>query len=62
VRFMVIKTRTGWAYETLVRQVSDSLHLHRFCRIALTERAPDESTIRKLSARARKWSMRSPDW
>ena len=27
------------------------MHLRRFCRIALTERLPDESTIRKLSRR-----------
>jgi IS5 family transposase len=51
VRLMVIKTRTGWGYETLVREVSDSLHLRRFCRIALTERVPDESTIRRLTRR-----------
>lgn len=51
VRLMVIKTRTGWGYETLVREVSDSLHLRRFCRIALSERVPDESTIRKLTRR-----------
>ena len=30
VRLMVIKQRTGWGYETLVREVSDSLHLRRF--------------------------------
>jgi len=51
VRLMVIKQRTGWGYETLVREVSDSLHLRRFCLIALTERVPDESTIRKLCRR-----------
>jgi transposase, IS5 family len=51
LRLMVIKTRTGWGYETLVREVSDSLHLRRFCRIALTERVPDESTVRKLVRR-----------
>jgi IS5 family transposase len=51
VRLMVIKTRTGWGYETLVREVADSLHLRRFCRIALTERVPDESTVRKLTRR-----------
>jgi IS5 family transposase len=51
VRLMVIKQRTGWGYETLVREVSDSLHLRRFCLIALTERVPDESTIRKLVRR-----------
>jgi transposase, IS5 family len=31
VRLMVIKQRTGWGYETLVREVSGSLHLRRFC-------------------------------
>src|SRR3954464_3545223 len=51
VRLMVIKQRSGWGYETLVREVSDSLHLRRFCRVALTERVPDESTIRKRGRR-----------
>jgi IS5 family transposase len=31
VRLMVLKHRTGWGYETLMREVSDSLHLRRFC-------------------------------
>ena len=51
VRLMVIKQRTGWGYETLVREVSDSLHLRRFCLLPLTQRVPDESTIRKLARR-----------
>src|SRR5918998_3975172 len=51
VRLMVVKQRSGWGYEALVREVSDSLHLRRFCRIGLTERVPDESTIRKLVRR-----------
>ena len=51
VRLMVVKQRTGWGYQTLVREVSDSLHLRRFCRLALTERVPDESTVRKLVRR-----------
>lgn len=51
VRLMVIKARSGWGYETLVKEVSDSLHLRRFCRVALTERVADESTIRKLVKR-----------
>ena len=38
VRLMVVKHRTGWGYETLMREVSDSLHLRRFCLIALGER------------------------
>jgi len=51
VRLMVVKQRTGWGYETLLREVSDSLHLRRFCLIALTQRVPDESTVRKLVRR-----------
>ena len=51
VRLMVIKQRTGWGYETLVREVSDSLHLRRFCLIAIDRRVPDESTVRKLARR-----------
>jgi IS5 family transposase len=51
VRLMVVKQRTGWGYETLVREVSDSLHLRRFCLIALHARVPDESTVRKLTGR-----------
>jgi transposase, IS5 family len=51
VRLMVIKQRTGWGYETLLREVSDSLHLRRFCLIAIDQRVPDESTVRKLARR-----------
>jgi len=51
VRLMVVKTRTGWGYETLVREVSDSLHLRRFCLIAIDQPVPDESTVRKLARR-----------
>ena len=48
---MVLKQRHGWGYRTLVAEVSDSIHLRRFCRIALSERVPDESTVRKLTRR-----------
>jgi IS5 family transposase len=51
VRLMVLKQRFRWGYRTLVAEVSDSIHLRRFCRISLTERVPDESTIRKLTRR-----------
>jgi len=51
VRFMVVKHRSGWGYETLTREISDSIHLRRFCRLGLGERVPDESTIRKLTRR-----------
>jgi IS5 family transposase len=51
VRLMVVKQRTGWGYEALVREVSDSLHLRRFCLISIDQRVPDESTVRKLASR-----------
>ena len=38
-------------YRVLVAEVSDSIHLRRFCRICLGERVPDESTVRKLTRR-----------
>jgi len=51
VRLMLLKQRHGWGYRTLLAEVSDSIHLRRFCRIALSERVPDESTVRKLTRR-----------
>src|SRR4051794_7841240 len=51
VRLMVLKQRYQWGYRTLVAEVSDSIHLRRFCRISLSERVPDESTVRKLTRR-----------
>jgi len=51
VRLMVLKQRYRWGYRSLVAEVSDSIHLRRFCRIALCERVPDESTVRKLTRR-----------
>jgi transposase, IS5 family len=51
VRLMVLKHRYGWGYEVLVREVSDSLHLRRFCGIPLHEGGPDESTVRKMTKR-----------
>jgi IS5 family transposase len=51
IRLMVLKTRYRWGYRVLVAEVSDSIHLRRFCRISLGERVPDESTVRKLTRR-----------
>ncbi len=51
VRLMVLKHRYRWGYRSLVAEVSDSIHLRRFCRISLSERVPDESTVRKLTRR-----------
>src|SRR5665213_2655887 len=35
VRLMVLKARYRWGYRSLVAEVSDSIHLRRFCRISL---------------------------
>jgi len=35
---MVLKARYRWGYRVLVAEVSDSIHLRRFCRISLGER------------------------
>jgi transposase, IS5 family len=51
LRLMVLKHRYGWGYETLMREVSDSFHLRRFCLVAIDAEVPDESTIRKLTRR-----------
>jgi len=51
VRLMVLKQRYRWGYRSLVAEVSDSIHLRRFCLISLSERVPDESTVRKLTRR-----------
>jgi transposase, IS5 family len=51
VRLMVLKRRYRRGYRTLVAEVWDSIHLRRFCRISLSGRVPDESTIRKLTRR-----------
>jgi len=51
LRLMVLKQRYGWGYETLLPEVSDSLHLRRFCLIPIVEQVPHESTVRKLTRR-----------
>jgi transposase, IS5 family len=51
IRLMVLKARYRWGYRTLVAEVSDSIHLRRFSRISLSERVPDDSTVRKLTRR-----------
>src|SRR5499427_7369541 len=51
VRLMALKHRHRWGYERLVRQVADSFHLRRFCRISIVAEVPDESSIRKLTRR-----------
>ena len=51
VRRMVSSSAPAGGTKTLVLEVSDSLHLRRFCLLPLTQRVPDESTVRKLVRR-----------
>lgn len=49
LRLMYLKVRYGFGYESLVAEVSDSVSWRRFCRISLSERVPDASTLIKLT-------------
>jgi transposase, IS5 family len=50
IRLMVLKQRYC-GYRPLAAEVGNSIQLRRLCRIALSERLPDESTARKLTRR-----------
>src|SRR3990170_2628248 len=49
LRLMYLKHRYGFGYETLVREVADSLHWRRFCHIALDGDVPHPTTLSKLT-------------
>lgn len=49
LRLMYLKHRYGFGYETLVREVTDSLHWRRFCHIALDGAVPHATTLSKLT-------------
>ncbi|MHB8509005.1 MAG: transposase [Candidatus Dormibacteria bacterium] len=51
LRFMYLKHRHGIGYETLVKEVSDSLSWRRFCRVRLDGRVPHSTTLLKLTNR-----------
>src|SRR5438552_1694195 len=51
LRLMFLKHRYALGYETLCKEVSDSITWRRFCRIALDGRVPDPSTLMKLTGR-----------
>jgi IS5 family transposase len=51
LRMMYLKHRYGLGYETLCREVADSISWTRFCRIPLGTRVPHPSTLGKLTAR-----------
>jgi len=51
LRLMYLKYRYRLGYETLCKEVADSLTWRRFCRIALVARVPDSTRLMKLSKR-----------
>ena len=51
LRLMYLKHRHMLGYETLVKEVADSLSWRRFCRIRLDDRVPHSTTLIKLTKR-----------
>lgn len=49
LRLMYLKVRYGLGYESLMTEVNDSVSWRRFCRISLSGRVPDASTLIKLT-------------
>lgn len=47
--FLTFRYRLG--YETLCREVSDSISWRRFCRIDIDGRVPHPTTLMKITAR-----------
>ncbi len=52
LRLLYLKHRYGLGYESLCREVSDSLSWRRFCRIPLDRPVPHPTTLVKLVRRA----------
>ena len=51
LRLMYLKFRYNLGYETLVKEVGDSITWRRFCRIAIDANMPDASTLIKARKR-----------
>jgi IS5 family transposase len=52
LRLLYLKHRYGLGYETLCREVSDSISWRRFCRLGLDRPVPHPTTLVKLVRRA----------
>jgi len=51
VRLMYLKYRYRLGFESLCREVTDSVSWSRFCRIPLGGSVPDHSTLKKIASR-----------
>jgi transposase, IS5 family len=52
LRLLYLKHRSGLGYETLCKEVSDSISWRRFCRLGLDRPVPHPTTLVKLVRRA----------
>lgn len=57
LRMMWLKYRYRLSYETLCREVADSISWTRFCRIALGGRVPHPTTLMKITTRCGKQTV-----
>jgi hypothetical protein len=55
LRLLYLKHRYGLGYESLCREVADSISWRRFCRIGLDQPVPHPTTLVKLVRRAGPW-------
>lgn len=53
LRLMFLKFRYRLGFESLCREVSDSITWRQFCRIGLHEKVPHPTTLMKLTTRCR---------
>lgn len=51
LRLMFLKFRYGLGYESLCREVSDSITWRQFCRIGIDQKVPHPTTLMKLTTR-----------
>jgi IS5 family transposase len=51
LRMMLLKFRYRLGYESLCREVSDSITWRRFCRIPIDDKVPHPTTLMKLTTR-----------
>ena len=51
LRLMFLKFRYRWGYESLCREVSDSITWRQFCRIGIDQPVPHPTTLMKLTTR-----------
>ena len=51
LRLVYLKYRYRLGYETLCREVADSVSWSRFCRVPLGGSVPDHSTLKKIAKR-----------